>query len=433
MKLHSLAIAVMCLGFGACDDSGGSGSDSDTTASGPGTSGGIDPGSSSASETTGASSSGSESSSGPGESSGTESSGAHDDSTGSSGGATGRTTPWSWSLPTGFPMPYVPEDNPMTVEGVELGRHLFYDTRLSVDGTYSCATCHEQASAFTDGLARAEGVLGDLHPRSSMSLTNVAYAATLAWGNPELVDLETHALGPMFGTEPVELGLVDEADMLSRLADEPRYTELFAAAYPDDTDPMSLEHVAQAIASFQRSLISGDAPFDRWFFDGDEDAVDDAVKRGWDVFNFPGECTYCHFNFNFSDSTYFESLTSRPQNFHNTALYNEDGQGAYPPGNEGLYNFTGEPSDMGRFKSPTLRNATVTAPYMHDGSIATLEEVIEHYELGGRVDSPHADFQMKSFSLEDGERADLLAFLASLTDETFLTNPDHGNPWVESD
>lgn len=349
----------------------------------------------------------------------------------SSGEGPAQVTPWDWALPPGFPQPVIPEENPMTVEGVELGRHLFFDTRLSVDGSYACSSCHDPATAFTDGRGTAEGVTGEVHTRGSMSLANVAYAGTLAWANPELLDLETHALVPMFGAEPVEMGLVDEADLVARIAVEPLYDELFAAAYPEDAEPMTLEHVTQALASFQRSLISGRAPFDRWFFEGDEEAVSEAVKRGWDLFNVPGECTYCHFGFNFSNASYFEGMPERPMDFHNTALYNEDGQGAYPAGNEGLYSFSGDSADMGKFKSPTLRNIAVTAPYMHDGSIATLEEMLEHYSMGGRVDSPNADHRMRTFTLKDDEVADLVAFFESLTDDAFLSNPEHADPWIK--
>lgn len=346
-------------------------------------------------------------------------------------GPTDAVTPWTWELPPGFPMPVVPEDNPMTVEGVELGRHLFYDTRLSVDGTYACSTCHDPAKAFTDGRAQAIGVTGQQHHRGAMSLANVAYASTLAWADPDLVDLETHASVPLFGTDPVEMGLTGEADLVARIEAEPRYPALFAAAYPDDPEPITLEHATMAIASFERSLISGRSPFDRWFFEGDEDAVSEAAKRGWELFNVPGECTYCHFGFDFSTASYFEGMPERPMEFRNTALYDLDGEGAYPQGNEGLYRFTGDPADMGRFKPPTLRNIAVTAPYMHDGSVATLQEMLVDYSHGGRTDSPLADPQMRVFDLKDGEIADLVAFLESLTDEAFLNDPRHADPWVQ--
>lgn len=339
--------------------------------------------------------------------------------------------PWVWTLPPGFPEPFVPPDNPMSKAKVELGRHLFYDERLSVDGTYACATCHQQALAFTDGLARSEGATGQLHPRGSMTLVNVAYASSLAWADPTLIELETHALGPMFGDSPVELGLVDEADTISRIAGDPTYEDLFTAAYPDQADPLTLDNIVKALASFQRTIIAGRSPFDRFFFDGDQSAISDAAKRGWEAFNFPGECTYCHFNFAFSDSTYFAALPERTLAFHNTGLYNVDGHGGYPAGNEGLFNFTGDPADMGKFKSPTLRYIALTAPYMHDGSIETLEGVLEHYAQGGRAQTPRSDPQMKTFELTPRMVEDFIAFFESLTDDALLTDPAFANPWEQ--
>ncbi len=423
--MHGLALglAVVVMATAACGDStSGAAPDGEGETGAPG-----------GSEESGAGDEGA--STGAADGPGRDDDPAGDDAETGAGDGSGETgtepEPWTWELPPGFPIPYVPADNPMTAAKVELGRHLFYDERLSVDGSFSCATCHRQDLAFTDGVAQAEGATGQIHPRGSMSLANIAYASSLAWGNPTLVDLETHAAGPMFGTEPVELGLVDEDDAVARIAAEPLYDELFAAAFPDDDDPLRYDNLAKAIASFQRTMISGRAPFDRWFFDGDESAISASAKRGWELFNFPGECTYCHFNFNFSDSTYFADLPERPLAFHNTALYNVDGEGAYPAGNEGLYNFTGEAADMGKFKSPTLRNITVTGPYMHDGSIETLEEVLEHYGAGGRVATPHADFQLTHFALKPEEGADFMAFFESLTDEAFLNDPALADPWKD--
>lgn len=365
--------------------------------------------------------------------SGAASSTGQGESTSESGGSTGGSPDplWTWDLPPGFPEPHVPVDNPMSLAKVELGRWLFYDKRLSRDGTYSCATCHRQELAFTDGLARSVGVTGDEHPRGAMTLVNVAYRASLGWADPELLELEDQVAIPMFGTAPVELGLVDEDDAMARIADEPLYDALFAAAFPDEDDPRTFTNLARAIASFERSIISGRTSFDRWFFDGDESALSEAAKRGWERFNAPGECQYCHFSFDFTDSTYFPALPERTTPFHNTALYNLDGAGAYPPDNQGVFAFTGVPTDMGRFKSPSLRNLTRTAPYMHDGSSATLEELIVDYSHGGRVDTPIADGRMKVFALDHTMTDDLIALFESLSDDPIIDAPAFSDPWVE--
>ncbi|MCA9608695.1 MAG: di-heme enzyme, partial [Myxococcales bacterium] len=168
---------------------------------------------------------------------------------------------WEWELPPGFPEPRVPEDNPMSRAKVELGRFLFYDTRLSNNQTQSCGTCHLQALAFTDGLARAMGSEGATHPRSSMALANVAYQATLTWANPVVRQLSDQALLPIFGTTPiVELGMEGREDvLLQRLRDDPGYPDMFAEAFPDDPDPISVRNVVYAIATFERAMISGDS------------------------------------------------------------------------------------------------------------------------------------------------------------------------------
>src|SRR5262245_31300893 len=178
-----------------------------------------------------------------------------------------------WTLPARFPTPRVPPNNPMSDAKATLGRFLFYDPRLSGNGTQACATCHEQARAFTDGRAQAVGSTGEVHPRGSMSLVNVAYAATLTWADPT-VRLEDQALVPMFGTQPVELGLTkDEPTLMARLRLEPRYRTLFAQAFSTDADPFSLEHVTQALAAFERTIISARSPYDRYHTDRDDTAI----------------------------------------------------------------------------------------------------------------------------------------------------------------
>jgi cytochrome c peroxidase len=350
---------------------------------------------------------------------------------------------YAWNLPTGFPLPNVPADNPMSAEKVELGRHLFYDKRLSGNRTQACASCHKQELAFTDGRATGLGSTGQDHTRGSMSLANVAYAATLTWANNLVRELERQAQVPMFGEEPVELGLAGmEDELLQRLRDEPKYQELFPAAFPDDGDPISVLNITRAISSFQRTLISGGSPFDRRIVE--PSGYSESAARGEVLFNSERfECFHCHGGFAFADSVN-HSGNRTEEFFHNNALYNIDLEGGYPASNTGLYALTGNRNDMGRFKAPTLRNITLTAPYMHDGSIATLSEVLDHYAAGGRTiaDGPNAgrgfDNPFKSEFLHganppmtEPERQDLLAFLESLTDRGFITNPKFANPWTD--
>ncbi len=352
-----------------------------------------------------------------------------------------------WALPPGFPEPSVPADNPMTEARVELGRHLFYDARLSGNGTQACASCHEQARAFTDGRAVAEGSTGAMHPRNSQTLANVVYNATLTWANPGLVALERQIVIPMFGDAPVELGIAGhEEAVLDRFRADPLYVDLFAAAFPEDVagdvDPVRFERVVDGLACFLRTMISGDSPFDRHAA-GDGEALSLAARRGMALFFSERlECHHCHGGFNFTQSTVHAGQVFPEQPFHNTGLYDVDGEGAYPADNTGLFEITGRPEDMGRFRAPTLRNVAVTGPYMHDGSVETLEEVVAIYAAGGRLveDGPLAGDgrgnRYKSgfvggFALTDGEKADLVAFLESLTDESFLTDPRFADPFAE--
>ena len=348
---------------------------------------------------------------------------------------------WEWSLPPGVPTPRVPEDNPMSVARVELGRHLFYDVRLSENRTQSCATCHVQALAFTDGRARGVGSTGEVHPRGSMALGNVAYASTLTWANPNLVRLEDQALLPLFGEDPVELGMAGrEEELMERLSGDPVYRALFVEAFPGEPSPVSVAGVTRALGAFQRSLISVDSPYDR-LLRGDDNAVGPEVIRGEELFFSERlECFHCHGGPFFTSSVDYEGKGFPEVEFFNTGLYNVDGRGGYPEPNTGIHLFSGDDLDMGRFRAPTLRNIAVTAPYMHDGSIATLDEVIDHYAAGGRTVaegplagqghlSPHRSEFIVGFELTPGERADLLAFLESLTDSTFLTDPRFADPW----
>ncbi len=351
--------------------------------------------------------------------------------------------PWRWPLPDWVPPPVVPADNPMTADKVALGRHLFYDPRLSADGSMACATCHEQARAFTDGKAVATGVTGQVGSRSAMALVNVAYLPVLTWQNPQLTSLEVQALIPLFGEHPVEMGLAGrEQQLFALLQADGTYRRLFARAFPDearkgDAALYSLSTLTKALASFQRSLLSFDSPYDRYRYGQQKDAISAAAKRGEDLFfGEKLECYHCHGGFNFTDNLKHARTPFAETGFHNTGLYNEDAQGTYPSTAPGIVEFTGEARDAGRFRTPTLRNVAVTAPYMHDGSIASLPEVLRsHYARAGRAVSqgrpanPLRSEFIGGFEISEAEIADVVAFLESLTDERFLHEAAHGDPW----
>jgi len=351
------------------------------------------------------------------------------------------TQEYSWNLPKGFPKPHVPAGNPMTAAKVELGRYLFYDARMSVNGKASCATCHKQELAFTDGRAVSAGATGQLHSRSAMSLVNAAYSAALTWSDPEMKNLEDQALVPMFGDHPVELGLREGDGLAPMVRSDARYQALFERAFPADEDRFTVKNAAKALASFERSIISARSPYDRYHYGGDDSAVSDSAKRGEILFfNQHFSCFRCHGGFNFSDATVSESNVRREIEFHNTGLYNIAGGLSYPPPNVGAFEHSKKAADIGKFKTPTLRNIAITAPYMHDGSIATLEGVIDHYSAGGRTidsgpnagrgrDNPNKDRLIAGFQLSRQDRADLIAFLESLTDEAVLRDPRFANPW----
>jgi cytochrome c peroxidase len=282
-----------------------------------------------------------------------------------------------------------------------LGRYLFYDQRMSVNHTQSCASCHRQELAFTDGRAVSIGATGENHTRSAMSLVNVAFSSVLTWSDPAMRSLEKQALIPVLGRHPVELGLLEhEEEFLETLSADPTYCDLFSRAFPGARDPFTLDNVAKAIAAFERTIVSARSPYDRYHYGGEANAISDAAKRGEVVFftDPVAGCYRCHNGFNFSDGLY-----------HNTALY---------------------PDDPRKFKTPTLRNIALTAPYMHDGSVATLGEAIDNYAAGGRAPGNlHKDARLHGFTITPQNKKDLLAFLETLTDSEVIYDSRFANPW----
>jgi cytochrome c peroxidase len=349
---------------------------------------------------------------------------------------------YPFRLPAGFPSPRIPDGNPMSVEKVRLGRSLFYDPRLSGNQTQACASCHQQARAFSDGLATPFGSHGDAVRRNAMSLTNVAYNSAYTWANPNLRTLEQQVMIPLFGADPIELGLADrEAEVLARLRADARYLALFRAAFPADQDPVSVGNIVRSLGSFERTLISADSAYDR-SQRGDAAALSPSARRGRDLFFGERlECYHCHGGFNLTDSAVHAGSTFDELAYHNTGLYNLDAQGSYPATDRGLIEVTNQPEHMGSYRAPTLRNIALTAPYMHDGSVATLEDVIAHYASAGRTiasgpnagvgsANPHKDGLVLGFQLTAQEQDDVLAFLRSLTDWGFVSDPRLANPFL---
>ncbi|MDY0071641.1 MAG: di-heme enzyme [Thauera sp.] len=351
------------------------------------------------------------------------------------------TTIWSWSLPTHVPEPRVPENNPMSAAKVELGRRLFYDTRLSGNGTMSCASCHQQQRAFTDGRPLSVGSTGERTHRNALGLANSAWHATYNWANPALVSLEQQMEIPLFGDDPIEMGVNDanRQEILDRLRNDPAYPPLFRQSFPDESDPVGMSTVIKAIAAFQRSMVSVDSRYDR-YLQGKE-TLSASEERGMVLFfGEKAECHHCHGSFNFNDQVVHKKSRLVETLFHNNGLYDIDGKGGYPYPNRGVFEGTAKPEDMGAFRAPSLRNVEVTGPYMHDGSVATLEEVIEQYSQGGRVTpsgpnrgdgrlNPYKSGLISRIDLTEQEKQDLVHFLKTLTDETFLNDPKLSDPW----
>ena len=344
------------------------------------------------------------------------------------------TSDWDWRLPPGYLPPPVPDDNPMSVAKVELGRRLFYDNLLSINGQGSCSSCHRQELAFTDGRAYAIGVTGELHQRSSMTLVNVAYSANYTWASRVLKTLEEQIPIPIFNERPVELGWFGkQAVLVNTLASDAEYRRQFKDAFPDSPVALNLGNTVKALAAFVRSIISADSAFDRRLYQDDVTAMDAMAIRGMQLF-YSDElrCGECHTGGDLSGE------------FYNTGLYNVAGRNRYPGRDAGLRAESGDAADDGMFRAPTLRNIALTAPYMHDGSIETLSDVIDHYAAGGRTlergrwsgigyTNANKSPLITGFELSATDRSALLAFLDSLTDASVQNNQRFAAPTVNDE
>jgi cytochrome c peroxidase len=348
-------------------------------------------------------------------------------------------------LPDHFELPAIPEFNPPTREKIALGRRLFYDRRLSGNETQACADCHHQELGFADGMERPTGSTGTVLARNSQGLANVAYNASLTWSNNGLLELEDQLQVPIRADDPVELGVSDAIvdDVLARFDEDAVYVRMFAEAFPDSDSGATINKIVFALASFCRSLISGGSPYDRYVA-GDRDALTDQQKLGMSLFSGERfECFHCHGG-TFATASYRDEHTGEGTYrlvFFNNGLYDVDGKGSYPAYDQGLYNVTLNPAHRGLFRPPSLRNIALTAPYMHDGSIATLREVVEHYAAGGRVItegpfagdgriSPLKSGLVRGFEATDEEIDAVIAFLESMTDPSFASDPAFSDPFA---
>lgn len=318
--------------------------------------------------------------------------------------------PYDLEIPRGFPPMQIPTDNPLTVQGVELGRELFYDTRLSDDNTQSCASCHITEASYSDSSRFSEGVTGAFGDRNAMAVVNLGYAFALFWDGRSAT-LEEQALEPV--TNPIEMNSTWE-DVLIKLNADEHYRDRFKVAFGvDEIDSLD---VAKAIAQFERTMLSGNSKYDRFL--RMEESLTASEGRGKDIFfSERADCFHCH-----------GTVMLQGFKYHNNGLQ----QTMEDPGVGGV---TGNPNEIGLFKPTTLRNIALTAPYMHDGRFETLEEVIEFYNSGVNQSSPNISAVMLknnrpngSLNLTDQEKADLLAFLLTLTDDEFISNPDFMEP-----
>ena len=310
-------------------------------------------------------------------------------------------TPHSIATPLGLPPVPVPADNPGTLETITLGKRLFFDTSLSIDNSVSCAACHDPAHGFAYAGHVSTGVGGKRGTRNSPTIINVAFYTTQFWDGRENT-LEKQAEGPV--QNPVEMAH-SLTGVVARLTSDPNYVTAFERVYGDG--PVTFDEVEKSIAAYERTVVAGDSPFDRWYFGGDQHAVDKSVKRGFEVFRRvdKGNCASCH---KIAEHT----ALFTDNEFHNIGVGVRNGA----PSDLGRYEVTHIDRDRGAFKTPSLRNIAQTPPYMHDGSLDTLVQVIDFYADGGN-DNPWLDSKIMVRHITTQEKADLVAFLKSLSGE----------------
>ncbi|MBM4133724.1 MAG: c-type cytochrome [Nitrospira sp.] len=303
---------------------------------------------------------------------------------------------WTLAIPFGLDdsAMVVPADNPLAKNKVELGRLLFFDKRLSKNNTIACASCHMAQFAFTDGKQVSAGIHGLKGGRSAPASLNRLFSNAQFWDG-RAATLEEQSVGPF--VSPVEHGFANHDEMVAKMKKIPGYRKLFKDVFGEE---ITIAGVGKAIASFQRTILSGNSPADRFDLGGDATAISPEAQKGLELFRTKARCTRCHSGFNFTD-----------EKFHNLGIGWDTNSVDL-----GRYMVTKNPADIGAFKTPTLREIARSAPYMHDGRFKTLEEVVNFYN-GGGVKNPHQDELVIPLELTDQEKRDLVTFLHTLNGE----------------
>lgn len=332
----------------------------------------------------------------------------------------GTGTPCVLEIPFFLPEPLLPADNPFTEEGIELGRHLFWEKQLSRNNAVSCGSCHFPSASFSDSLPGSIGLYGDITPRNSMALINMAWNTSFFWDG-RAITLEEQLLEPV--ENPIEMDLTWK-EAIERIGSDSTYQDMFAAAF--GTPCVDSVRITYAMAQFIRTMVSANSAFDRAQYGPEQLSINEQnglflfLAEGGDPNIFPGgqnggDCFHCHGG---------ALVLFTDQQFHNNGL-----DSVFSDLGRSMVN--GSPFSDGQFKTPTLRNIALTAPYMHDGRFATLREVIDHYNMGGHP-SPTIDplmkFQGVGLGLSEQDIDDLVAFLETLTDDDFVNNPDFQDP-----
>ena len=340
-----------------------------------------------------------------------------------------------FAAPLGLPPVPIPADNPQSEQKIALGDRLYHDVRFSADGKVSCATCHEAAKAFTDNLVVSEGFNGLTGTRNAPTVINSAYMTTLFWDGRE-PDLDGQSKQPPIN--PVEGGLPNHEPIIGVIQADAHYVASFRSVFSVGPNDITMDHVAKAIASFERTIVAGDSAFDRYFYANDTGAMNEAQIRGFNVFVNKGRCVSCHTieqtQALFTDNRFHNIgvgfkrirgkehqtaasfiVSKRPGVNVEVAVLTQENVSEL-----GRFAVTENATEVGAFKTPTLRNIAETAPYMHDGSLETLLEVVDFYNNGGRVEEtdPLSGFLsggIRPLDLDDTEKADLVEYLQSLT------------------